>query len=79
MIAHHQQAGWVCPACGLTRGDDLCDPCFGYLPGVRWACCRHGEGLGYIEFLNGTRIIFKLDSVFQRDTSKRIKPGNGVL
>ena len=76
MTVHRQQSGWVCPACGLKRGDDLCDPCLGHLPGVRWACCRHGEkeALGYIEFLNGTRVIFKLDSVFQRETGKTIHP-----
>jgi hypothetical protein len=64
------EPGWVCPACGLTRGDDLCDPCLGHLPGVKGACCHHGDenALGYIKFENGTRIYFKLHSVFQSST-----------
>lgn len=68
------EQGWICPACGLKRGEDLCDPCFGQLPGVRGACCRHGdkESLSYIDFQNGTRILFKLYYVFQRGTGKII-------
>ena len=32
---------------------DYVDPCLGYLPGVRYACCGHGEEHGYIFFDNG--------------------------
>lgn len=42
-----------CNDCGqtVTRGQP--DPCLGHLPGVRFACCGHGEDHGYIAFENG--------------------------
>ena len=34
------------------------DPCISDLPGVRFACCGHGTGEGYVSFENGTVIRF---------------------
>ena len=44
----------ACVACGLKRTEAYGpDPCLGYLPGVRNACCGHGVQYGYIQFENG--------------------------
>lgn len=41
-----------CTRCGLVaEGLDAPDPCLGYLPGVKFGCCGHGEE-GYISFEN---------------------------
>lgn len=60
------EVGWVCPSCGLTRGEDRCDPCMGHLPGVKYACCGHGglgdvatDETGYIFFENGKVVRFE--------------------
>jgi hypothetical protein len=64
MPRQHEE-GWECPECHLKRGPDLHDPCIGYLPGVRYACCGHGGRSlsgsydGYIFFENGTVIRFE--------------------
>lgn len=52
-----------CPKCEMKIEDDA-DPCLGYLPGVRNACCGHGVHEGYIEFENGVRIVgnFEVES-----------------
>jgi hypothetical protein len=57
--------GWECPECHLKRGEDRIDPCFGHLPGVKYACCGHGgkgeiatETTGYIYFNNGIVVRF---------------------
>lgn len=44
-----------CGHCGLMYPDpDGPDPCLGTLPGVRNACCGHGNrGQSYIQFTNG--------------------------
>jgi hypothetical protein len=43
-----------CNDCGMTVTRGQPDPCFGGpLPGVRFACCGHGEDYGYIAFENG--------------------------
>lgn len=43
-----------CGDCGMTVVRGQPDPCFGGpLPGVRFACCGHGEDYGYIAFENG--------------------------
>lgn len=55
------ETGWVCPECGLARGEDKVDPCLGKLPGVLFACCGHGgktPNTGYIYFENGTCVRF---------------------
>lgn len=71
--AEQMQAGWKCPECKLVR-DKLGgpDPCIGTLPGVKYACCNHGEkgdgGTGYIYFENGVSIRFnKLILIEKRD------------
>lgn len=46
--------GFVDPA-GVPIGDYV-DPCLGFLPGVRYACCDHGGEDGYIFFDNGVVI-----------------------
>ncbi len=52
-----------CPRCGKIAGKDDIDPCFGKLPGVKFACCGHGIEDGYIAFENGISIYFKLVDV----------------
>lgn len=54
-------AGWVtcvggkqCVVCGMPRPDNGVDPCWGWLPGVAYACCGHGSE-GYVVTLDGRR------------------------
>lgn len=44
-----------CERCGKPPVDGH-DACINNLPGVAFACCRHGKGKGYIKFLDGTVI-----------------------
>jgi hypothetical protein len=53
-----------CASCGLKRRPDGQDPCIPNLPGVRGACCGHGQGWGYIEFENGTSIFGDFQEIF---------------
>lgn len=53
--------GKICKACKLVIPARGPDPCIGLLPGVKFACCGHGVGRGYIYFTNGT--IIRFDSV----------------
>lgn len=48
-----------CGACGQRVDKEKPDPCLGWLPGVNFACCGHGEGNGYIAFSNFTTVRFK--------------------
>lgn len=66
IIAHPSGEGWVyddtgelvsenpnrdCGRCGLPLTDDGHDGCIPSLPGVRNACCGHGETrLAYVQF-----------------------------
>ena len=62
--------GWVCPWCHKARNSDGCDPCFGNLPGVKYACCGHagnGHCGAYIYFENGVRIGFVPTDIFYDD------------
>jgi hypothetical protein len=62
-----------CKGCGMMRTlekiDSLTqvsvgpDPCWGDLPGVKSACCGHGETRGYIQFDNGIILRLKLIQV----------------
>jgi len=46
-----------CCHCDCPRREDGKDPCLGELPGVKNACCGHGEpGKGYVSFENGVKI-----------------------
>lgn len=45
-----------CGGCGEDVVPGAPDPCLGYLPGVKFACCGHGKHEGYIAFSNGTTI-----------------------
>jgi len=45
----------ICKKCDKVRDGKSPDPCLGYLPGVSYACCGHGEQ-GYIKFENGITI-----------------------
>lgn len=60
-----------CKYCGLdNRPDDDHDPCLGELPGVRNACCGHGNiNEAYIEFSDRT-IIRGKDTI---EALKRLK------
>lgn len=44
-----------CRLCGATAELDEADPCWGWLPGVKWACCGHGDLINhrYITTENG--------------------------
>lgn len=49
-----------CKVCKKRVNTLFPDPCLGTLPGVRYACCGHGEPEGgYIMFENGTTIYFQ--------------------
>lgn len=56
--------GEVCKNCGLSctktdkTKDGYADPCFGVLPGVKYACCGHGMTGAYIFFENGRVLRF---------------------
>jgi hypothetical protein len=45
-----------CITCGLRRTKEGHDPCIPNLPGVKAACCGHGNGDAYIHFNTGTVI-----------------------
>lgn len=46
-----------CKHCGKKQSHFRADPCIGKLPGVKNACCGHGNReLSYIQFENGTVI-----------------------
>lgn len=47
-----------CPKCNKYPTPEGYDACFGYLTGVRNACCGHGVEDGYIQFGNGKVIRF---------------------
>ena len=44
-----------CVKCHRSAGPDEPDPCLGWLPGVRAACCGHGVGAGYVMSENGEK------------------------
>lgn len=46
----------ACTSCGLCVAHDQPDPCLGWLDGVDFACCSHGdEEYGYVLDSNGVR------------------------
>ena len=46
-----------CVVCNKERVHNQPDPCFGWLPGVKFACCGHGfRGQGYITFDDDTEV-----------------------
>lgn len=61
-----------CPIC-FEKPVDGHDQCIKNLPGVKNACCGHGEQPGYIQFEDGTYIIFQTISV-QRNGKTLIFP-----
>lgn len=49
----------ACKTCGLYQTPEGHDPCIANLPGVKNACCGHGNSnVGYIQFVNGKVIRF---------------------
>ena len=44
-----------CTRCGKEQSNKH-DACIASLPGVRFACCGHGQGEGYIHFNDGRMI-----------------------
>jgi hypothetical protein len=45
-----------CGRCGKQAASNDHDPCISNLPGVRNACCGHGDtSVAYVQFLDGTR------------------------
>lgn len=62
------QKGWRCPKCQLKRVFyGAPDPCLGWLPGLKYACCGHGkqDGGGYLYFINGKIIRFYGDIIVE--------------
>jgi len=53
----------ACIKCKLKVNNDKPDPCLGYLPGVKYACCGHGVEEGYIMFENGKVIRFNITKI----------------
>jgi len=53
----------ACPKCGQLQNTDGCDPCIGFLPGVRSACCGHGVQRGFIAFKNGVVVRGMFDEI----------------
>jgi hypothetical protein len=45
-----------CPKCGKEQTAEGHDPCIANLPGVKNACCGHGNKKGYVMFENGLTI-----------------------
>jgi hypothetical protein len=48
-----------CKACGADRPvSEAPDPCLGTLPGIRFACCGHGqrEGQCYLVYEDGRKV-----------------------
>lgn len=62
-----------CPKCNELPGVSTHDPCFDNLPGVRNACCGHGQEDGYIQFDDETLIRFNLVSVERHGSDMSIK------
>ncbi len=59
----------VCKVCKQELDYEKPDPCLGYLPGVKFACCGHGEkDGGYIKFENGVAIYFDTEYITDWDT-----------
>ena len=53
-----------CAVCKKSKTKDGHDPCIANLPGVRNACCGHGEpDRGYIQFENGLCIYFDMEYI----------------
>lgn len=42
-----------CTWCAMRRLPNGNDPCLGTLPGVKFACCGHGQGGSYVMFRGG--------------------------
>ena len=48
----------VCQRCGKTKNPRRGpDPCLGYLPGVRFACCGHGRLKFAYVFMEDGRVL----------------------
>jgi hypothetical protein len=59
---------WIkgrCAKCKKRRTKKGHDPCIADLPGVKYACCGHGNGGGYIMFNNGLSIRMDITSIHQ--------------
>lgn len=54
---YDSEKGRPCTHCGKEIDDSGVDPCLGKLPGVKFACCGHGNPkYSYITFENGVVI-----------------------
>lgn len=63
-----------CPKCKEKSSRLEHDPCLKDLPGVMNACCGHGSGLGYIQFINGVTIHFTLANIKKAETCHHVFP-----
>ncbi len=73
----------ICSHCKQAKVIGCHDPCIANLPGVKYACCGHGEGPGYISFDNGLSIYFTIDyivdwSTYVDDGVKRPNDGRPI-
>lgn len=58
-----------CSVCKKYTTKDGHDPCIPNLPGVKNACCGHGEpDRGYIQFENGLCIYFDMEYIVDWST-----------
>ena len=58
-----------CKRCKKPPTKEGHDACLGTLPGVKYACCGHGEQPGYIMFTNG--VVIRGD--FKVERHKEVK------
>lgn len=62
----------ACALCLRPPSEEGHDGCIARLPGVRFACCGHGETEAYVTFTNGLTIRGRFDHVecLQQTVSK---------
>jgi hypothetical protein len=69
----------ICKGCGLKvkaehrTKSGYADPCLGVLPGVKYACCGHGDpdDAAYIFFENG--VIVRFESLVEVEVKRYSK------
>jgi len=69
VISQQEDSIRICKICNQELDYSKPDPCLGYLPGVKFACCGHGEpDGGYISFQNGISIHFETECIIDWDS-----------
>ncbi len=72
-LTRARRAGHKPKEAEVQKNCDLCrkpyvpgydnDPCIEALPGIKYACCGHGSGNGYLFFENGIVVRFKAGEI----------------